>query len=57
LTNTLSIVATGTNLPVVEASTDTSGEKVTTTVSKWGEAVVVHAPPAGSTIAASAVTG
>jgi hypothetical protein len=57
LSNTLSIAAKGTHLPVVEVSTDGSGEKATTTVSKWGEAVVVHAPPASSTIAASAVTG
>ena len=57
LSNTLSVSAKGTNLPVEETSTDSSGEKVTTTVSKWGEAIVVHAPPASSTIAASAVTG
>ena len=57
LNNTLSIAAKGTNLPVEETSTDSGGEKVTTSISKWGEAVVVHAPPASSSIAASKVTG
>jgi hypothetical protein len=57
LNNTLSIAAKGTNLPVEETSTDTAGEKITTSISKWGEAVVVHAPAAGSTIAASKITG
>jgi outer membrane lipoprotein-sorting protein len=56
LKNTLTI-AKGTNLPVEETSTDASGEKVTTTISKWGEAVAVHAPPAGSAVAASKITG
>ncbi len=53
----LSITAKGTNLPVKETSTDAGGEKITTTISKWGEAVVVHAPAASTTIAAATVTG
>jgi hypothetical protein len=57
LSNTLSVTAKGTTLPVEETSTDGSGEKVTTSISKWGEAVVVHPPAASSTIAASTVTG
>jgi hypothetical protein len=57
LSNTLSVTAKGTTLPVAETSTDGSGEKVTTSISKWGEAVVVHAPAASSVVAASAVTG
>jgi hypothetical protein len=57
LSNTLSIAAKGTTLPLVETSTDSSGEKVSTSVTKWGEAIVVHAPPASSTIAAASVTG
>jgi hypothetical protein len=57
LNNTLSIASKGSTLPVEEISSDASGEKVTTSISKWGEAVVEHAPPAGSTIAASALTG
>jgi len=56
LNNTLSI-AKSTNLPVEETSTDAAGEKVTTTISKWGEAVAVHAPAAGSSVAASKITG
>ncbi len=55
LNNTLTIAAKGTTLPVKETSTDAGGEKVTTTISKWGEAVVVHAPPAASTVAASTI--
>lgn len=57
LDNTLSITAKGTTLPVQEVSTDAAGEKVTTSISKWGEAVVVHAPPAASAVAASKITG
>jgi hypothetical protein len=57
LNNSLSIVAKGSNLPVQETSTDSSGEKVVTTISKWGEAVAVHAPAAASTVAASKITG
>jgi hypothetical protein len=57
LSNTLTIAAKGKSLPVEETSTDAGGEKVTTSISKWGEAVVVHAPPAASTIASAAVTG
>lgn len=56
LTNTLTI-STRTKLPVEEISSDSSGQKVTTTVSKWGQSVVEHAPPSGSTVAASTVTG
>jgi hypothetical protein len=57
LNNTLSIVAKGSNLPVKETSTDAAGEKVMTTISKWGESVVVNAPAAGSSVAASKITG
>ena len=57
LNNSLSIVAKGSNLPVQETSTDSSGEKVVTTISKWGEAVAVHAPAAASTVAASKISG
>jgi hypothetical protein len=56
LNNTLSI-ANGTNLPVEESSTDAAGEKVTTTITKWGESVTVHTPAAGSSVAASKITG
>jgi hypothetical protein len=57
LNNTLSIVAKGNNLPVEETSTDAAGERVTTTISKWGETVAVDAPAAGSTVASSKITG
>lgn len=57
LTNTLAIAAKGTSLPVEETSTDAGGEKVTTSISKWGEAIVVHTPPAASVVAASTITG
>jgi hypothetical protein len=57
LNNTLSIAAKGANLPVQETSTDSSGEKVVTTISKWGETVAVHAPATASTVAASKITG
>jgi hypothetical protein len=57
LNNTLSIAAKGSNLPVQEISTDSAGEKITTTISKWGEAVAVQSPAAGSTIPASKITG
>jgi hypothetical protein len=57
LSNTLTIAAKGTTLPLAETSTDASGEKVTTTISKWGEAVAVHVPPASSTVAASKISG
>lgn len=56
LTNTLTI-STRTKLPIEETSTDTAGERVTTSISKWGESVVVHAPAAGSTVAAATVSG
>jgi len=56
LTNTLTI-STEANLPIAETSTDAAGVKVTTTISKWGEPVVVHVPSPASTIASSKVTG
>jgi hypothetical protein len=56
LTNTLTI-STDANLPMTETSTDAAGVKVTTTLSKWGEPVVVHVPSPASTLASSKVTG
>jgi outer membrane lipoprotein-sorting protein len=52
LSNTLA-VSESTGLPLQETTTDSTGTNVTTTFSKWGESVVVDAPPAGSTIASS----
>jgi hypothetical protein len=56
LANTLNISVSA-NLPLVETSSDAAGVKVTTTISKWGEPVVVHDPSAGSRMASSDVTG
>jgi hypothetical protein len=55
LSNTLQLSAAA--LPVQEVSTDSTGVTATTTVSKWGESVVVHAPPAASTVSSSALKG
>jgi hypothetical protein len=57
LTNTLTISAVGAPLPVQETSTAAGGAKQTVALSKWGEHVLVSAPPAGSTIPLSKVTG
>jgi hypothetical protein len=57
LSNTLTISAVGTTLPVEETSTTSSGTKLTTTFSKWGEHLLVSAPPLASTIAANKITG
>jgi hypothetical protein len=57
LSNSLTVAAGGTNLPVQETETDGSGVKVTTTLSKWGESVQVGAPAPASTIDSSQITG
>jgi hypothetical protein len=56
LSNVLTISAKGPKLPMAETSTDAAGEKVTTTLSMWGEKLHVQAPPSASTIASSAVS-
>ena len=56
LQNTLTI-SVRTKLPVEEVSTDTAGETVTTTISGWGENIVVQVPPAGSLVKASTISG
>jgi hypothetical protein len=55
LTDTLTISSA--KLPMVETSSDSSGEKATTTISHWGETIVAHAPSASSTVAASKLKG
>jgi hypothetical protein len=55
LSNTLEL--SGAALPIQEVSTDSTGVTATTTVSKWGESVVVHAPPKASTVSSSALKG
>jgi hypothetical protein len=57
LSNRLTISAAGTALPVEVTSTASDGTKATTTLSKWGEQVLVSAPPIASTIASSKITG
>jgi len=57
LLNTLHISAGKMILPILETSTDAAGLKVTTRISKWGEPVVEHRPPADVTIASAMVKG
>jgi hypothetical protein len=56
LSNTLTLSATGATLPIEETTT-ASGSRETLTLSKWGERVDIAAPPAGSTIPFSKVSG
>ena len=57
LANTLTLSAIGTTLPVQETSTASGGGNEIVALSKWGEHVVVSAPPAGSTIPLSNLSG
>jgi hypothetical protein len=57
LANTLTLSAIGATLPVQETSTASGGGNETVALSKWGEHVVVSAPPAGSTIPFSNLSG
>jgi hypothetical protein len=55
LSNSLTVAAGGSKLPIEETETDSTGVKVTTTLSKWGESVVVAVPT--PTIDSSTITG
>jgi hypothetical protein len=57
LASTLTISASGARLPVRETTTALGRGQQTVVLSKWGERVVVSAPPASSTIPLSKVTG
>lgn len=57
LANTLTLSATGATLPVQETTTASGGGSEKLALSKWGEHVVVSAPPTGSTIPFSTVSG
>jgi hypothetical protein len=57
LSNTLTLAAGRTNLPVEETATASNGTNATTTISKWGQHVLISAPPVASTIAYSKITG
>ncbi len=56
LTNTLTVSAVGATLPITRTSSASGGTKITSTLSKWGESVVVPTPPVSSTIASSKVS-
>jgi hypothetical protein len=57
VSNRLTISASGMTLPVEATSTASAGTTATTTLSRWGEHVLVGAPPIASTIASAKVTG
>jgi hypothetical protein len=57
LSDALTLSAGPTTLPVTESTTAKGGTKVTTTLSAWGEQILVRVPPATSVIASSNVTG
>ncbi len=50
LANTLTLSASGATLPVKVTSVASGGGQETLALSKWGEHVLVSAPPAGSTV-------
>jgi hypothetical protein len=56
VTNTLTISTGAITLPVTETGIVSNGTKVTTTLSKWGEQLVVGIPSATDTIASSKIT-
>jgi hypothetical protein len=55
--NSLTISATGSALPIKETASDSAGAHETLLLSKWGEHVNVSAPAASSTISYSQLTG
>jgi hypothetical protein len=57
VTNTLTISTGATTLPESETAIVSSGATETTTLSSWGEQVVVAVPPIAITIASSKITG
>jgi hypothetical protein len=57
LSNRLTISAAGTSLPIEETRTTTTGVKVKTQLSRWGEDVTVLAPPAARIVVSSKITG
>lgn len=50
LSNTLAISANAPTLPYSKSATAPGGTKITTTLSTWGENVVVHVPPSDKTV-------
>jgi hypothetical protein len=56
LSNTLTISANGSSLPLTETSSATGGTSISTDLSKWGEKVLVQSPPAGDVVASSKIS-
>jgi len=57
VTNTLTVSSGATTLPVMEVARISNGAKATTTLSGWGERLVVAIPPSAATIPSSKITG
>jgi hypothetical protein len=57
VTNTLTVSSGATTLPVVEAARISNGANATTTLSGWGESLVVGIPPVAATIPSSKISG
>jgi len=57
LSSRLTVSASGLTLPIEVTTAASNGAKATTKLSKWGEDVLVSAPPAASTVASSKITG
>jgi hypothetical protein len=57
LTSSLTLSAVGATLPALETTTAVGAGKQTVALSKWGEHVLVSAPPEGSTIPLSKISG
>jgi hypothetical protein len=53
LSNTLVVSDGQAVLPISQTAVAKDGTKVTTTLSKWNESIIVHAPPTASTINSS----
>ena len=54
--NALTISTGEITLPIAETGVVSGGTKVTTTLSKWGELIVVSIPPAATTIPSAKIT-
>jgi hypothetical protein len=57
LSNALAVSALAPNLPVEVTSTGPKGVKLASTLSRWGEDVVVSVPPSALTIASTKIKG
>lgn len=57
VTNTLMVSSGAMTLPVKETALISNGAKATTTLSRWGEQLVVRVPPSAATITSSRITG